>query len=99
MHRFEHAIAILDQSNHDDPSLRRELAEAKRCLEMCARLGLDGRERVCVLPVPKTVSPTSEYRLIEDHETEDRHWWTEVTIEGARVRPRAHWLLVVPRGR
>ena|SRR5579871_2899949 len=99
MHRFEHVIAILEQSGQGDPSLRREFAEAKRCLEMCARLGLDGRERTYVLPLPGTVSPSSEYRLVEDHETDDHKYWTEIVIDGARVRPRPHWVLIVPRGR
>lgn len=69
----------------------------KRCLAMCERLGLDGTERAYVLPTPETATPTSEFRIVEDHETDERRFWTEVLLEGARVRPGAGWVLLAPR--
>jgi hypothetical protein len=99
MGRFDRVVAILDRAAGDEPSSsRRELAEAKRCLMMCARLGFDGRERAYVLPAPKTRTPTSEFRVMEDHETDERRYWTEVTIDGAHVRPGARWTLIAPHG-
>ncbi len=100
MTRFDQALAVLDHAARTaPPSSRRELAEARRCLEMCARLGFDGRERAYVLPAPETRTPSSEFRIMEDQETDDRRHWTEVTIDGSPVRPGAGWVLVAPRGR
>ena len=100
MPRFDHAISLLDQAARDaPPSSRRELSEARRCLTMCALLGFDGNERAYILPEPETRTPSSEFRIMEDHETDERRHWTEVTIDGAHVRPGTGWVLLAPRRR
>ncbi len=39
------------------------------------------------LPKMLTRTPSSEYRLIEDHETDDQKFWTEVKPNNQELRP------------
>ncbi len=48
--------------------------------------------RVTELPLP--VSDGSEYRIMEDHETDDRSAWTELTTLGSPIRPLPRALVV-----
>lgn len=42
---------------------------------------------VIVIPEQITKTPSSEYRLIEDHETDDKKYWTEVIVNNKELRP------------
>ena len=48
-----------------------------------------------VLPEKRTQTPSSEYRLIEDHETDDKQYWTEVKINDSELRPLPGDLLLM----
>ena len=63
-----------------------EIEHAVAVLSQAARLGLSGREESWTMPDCRTPTPSSEYRVVEDNETEQREYWTEVSIDGKRVR-------------
>lgn len=76
-----------------------ELHRAIGCLRLCAEYRIEATDRVITLPEKTTATPTSEYRVLEDHESDDRQRWTEVAIEGAPVRPVPGALIVERAGR
>lgn len=39
------------------------------------------------LPAQNTQTPSSEFRLVEDHESDDPTYWTEVKLDGRELRP------------
>lgn len=67
--------------------LKRQLDEAIGCLELCERHQIRPDACVIALPEPETLSPSTEFRLVEDHESDRREDWTEVTLDGVPVRP------------
>lgn len=42
---------------------------------------------IIVIPEQATKTPSSEFRLIEDHESDDKKYWTEVKINDTELRP------------
>ena len=72
-----------------------ELDDAIGCLQLCQRHQIGPRARVLVLPEPLTRTPSSEFRLMEDHESEDRQHWREVLVDGVPHRPRAGDLFIL----
>ncbi len=42
------------------------------------------------LPEQKTQTPSSEFRLIEDHESDDKKDWTEVKVDNKELRPTSN---------
>ena len=68
-------------------------------LELCQEHDIFPTSRVLVLPPPLTLTPSSEYRLIEDNETEDRQNWIEVKVNGQFVRPLPGSIIIESPGR
>lgn len=75
---------------------KRGIDAAIGCLELCLKYGIRGKSRVVVLPMMNTRSPSSEYRVIEDHETDNRDAWTEVLVNRTPVRPCEGAIIVEP---
>jgi hypothetical protein len=67
--------------------LKSELDQAIAWLELCQEFGLCPSPKVIVIPQPGTTTPSSEYRLIEDNETDDRGQWIEAKVNGQFIRP------------
>lgn len=67
--------------------LKRQLDVAVECLEFCQRYQIRPTAHVTVLPPTQTRTPSSEYRVMEDHESENREDWTEVEVDGRQFRP------------
>ena len=63
--------------------LKRQLDGAIGCLELCQLHQIRPKSQVTVLPDTQTRTPSSTFRVLEDHETEERTCWTEVEIGGA----------------
>jgi len=42
---------------------------------------------IVVIPETLTKTPSSEFRLIEDHESDDKKYWTEVKLDKMELRP------------
>lgn len=67
--------------------LKRQLDHAIACLEFCARHQIRPNCQVTILPPTLTRTLSSEYRIMEDHETEGRGTWTEIQVGGREFRP------------
>ncbi|MAE93548.1 MAG: hypothetical protein CL910_02700 [Deltaproteobacteria bacterium] len=91
------AIAELRSGRESSPSLKLELKAAIHCLETFAEHGIPSRFAAICLPELETRSAASEYRVLEDHETENRESWTEVGVDGVLVRPIPDSLVIEPR--
>ncbi|MEM6272659.1 MAG: hypothetical protein AAF998_24820 [Bacteroidota bacterium] len=48
---------------------------------------IDPNLHLHTLPEPATKTPSSAFRLVEDHESDDKNYWTEVKFNNAEVRP------------
>jgi hypothetical protein len=71
-----------------------EVDAAIGCLKLCERFDIFGNAEVITLPAQGTSTLISEYRIVEDHETEDRTIWTEITVDGEKVRAHAGDLIL-----
>ena len=98
--QFDRVIAQLEQWREDVkdelrvPATRESALELKRqldvavaCLEFCQRHQIRPDCSVTVLPPTRTRTPSSEYRIVEDHESENREDWTEIEVNGQPLRP------------
>lgn len=90
---------LRDESKHGRESQailshKFELDRAIGCLQLCERYGIQPGAAVIVLPEKNTTTPLSEYRVVEDCETDDRAGWIEVEVEGSPVRPIPGALIV-----
>ncbi len=74
--------------------LKLQLDDAIDCLELCERHQIRPDASVVVVPEPQTRSPSSELRLVEDHECDSREVWTEVMLDGLPVRPLPGSLII-----
>jgi hypothetical protein len=52
-----------------------------RLLKKCEEYEIKPSSIFTQLPAQKCQSPSSDYRIVEDCETEDPQWWVEVEIE------------------
>ena len=86
----------LRQAQNDALPLKLEVDAAIECLRMCADYGISRPARVVRLPERRNRTPSSEYRLMEDQETDDRQHWIEVEVNGEPVRPAPFSVLVEP---
>jgi hypothetical protein len=77
--------------------LKHQLDDAIGCLELCERHQIRPDASVVTLPESQTRSLSSEFRLVEDHESDHRDVWTEVMVDGipARLLPGS---LIIERG-
>jgi len=82
-------------SRPDALRLKIEIEQAMACLGFCERHQIQPNARAVHLPEPKTQSPSSEYRIVEDQETDQREHWIEVSLEGTPLRPSPGTLLVL----
>jgi hypothetical protein len=100
LRRWQESLAerLRDSATRDGAvQLKRQLDDAIECLELCERYQVRPNAKVIVLPETETRSPSSEFRLIEDHESDRSEHWTEVMLNGARVRPSPGSLIIERR--
>jgi hypothetical protein len=81
-------------SNSGAVRLKIQLDDAIECLRLCERYQIGPKARVVRLPEPRTNTPSSEYRVMEDQETDRREHWIEVVIDGVPIRPAPGSLLI-----
>ena len=91
-------VAELRESPDSSVTLdrKRDVDAAIATLQLCAAHGIHGKATVTKLPTTQTSTPSSEYRLIEDHETDDPQTWTEVFVDDKPIRATPWTLLVDP---
>ena len=93
----EQAVQRLRLGDETDAlALKLEVDDALRCLAWVEHWALTGREATRRLPDQKTRTPSSQFRVVEDHESDRREHWEEVEVEGERVRAFEESLLVDP---
>lgn len=89
-------IAKLRDGSAVSAEFKIELARAMDRLRRCAAHGISARSVLTRLPSAQTTTPSSEFRLVEDHESDDRRLWTEVKVDGQPLRPLPGSLIVEP---
>lgn len=77
-------------------TLKLQIEDAIACLRLCETHRIHPRSKVIKLPDPRTMSPSCEYRLMEDQESDRRTDWIEVLMEGEPIRPTPGSLLIEP---
>ena len=101
IHLRERRNALIEQLCHSARRLELltqelELDRAIQLLEFCDRNRVDPNSKVTRIPSPRTVTPSSELRLIEDNETDDPQHWIEVLVDGLPIRPLPGAILIEP---
>ncbi len=71
-----------------------QVTAAIGCLRFCQRHGIQPNANVLRIPSNVVRSPSSSFRLIDDNETDRRELWTEVCIDGEKVRPAEGSLII-----
>ena len=74
-----------------------QFTQAIKWLNIGQELNINPKATFLELPMTKTQTPSSEYRLIKDNESDDRNNWTEVSIEGKQIRPSIGDSLVISK--
>ena len=81
--REQIVVELRSPDTHDEVILlKRQLDAAINCLEFCQRHQIRPNSKVIVLPDTQTQTPSSNYRVLEDDETDDRECWIELEING-----------------
>ena len=57
---------------------KEDLANVIYLLTLCQDLGLTRKSMASAHRLPLTATDSSEYRLMDDCDTEDRNWWQEL---------------------
>ncbi|MDR2326167.1 MAG: hypothetical protein LBE51_12300 [Acidovorax sp.] len=87
-------VEELKQGQRDRLAHKLQLDDAIACLQWCEAHSITASAKVTQLPETRTRTPSSEYRIVEDHETEDRSIWTELQQGSQPLRPSPGMLLV-----
>ena len=81
--REETLVQLRDPSAHAEAlTLKLQLGAAIAALELCQRYQIRPEAPVTVLPDLKTQSPSSAFRVAEDHESDNKANWVELEING-----------------
>lgn len=88
------AINRLSQGDSTALAIKLQLDDAIQCLQFCQQHQITASASVIRLPATLTSTPSSEYRIIEDHETDKRQYWTELSLNEQPVRPSPGTLLL-----
>lgn len=81
---------LLERLKQGDKSVlpaKLQLDDAIATLQFCERHRITASAKVLELPETRTRTPSSDYWIMEDHESADRSDWTELSISGQAVHP------------
>lgn len=85
----DNVIEDLKQGKKEFLKTKLELDRAISCLEFCIEHDLfsDNKEKYSVfeLPLPDGSGYFSDYRIVDDCETEDKEFWREIKFEDKKV--------------
>jgi hypothetical protein len=91
---------LSDPASHAEAlRVKLQIDDAIGCLALCERHQIRSDARVIQLPEPRNMTPSSEFRIIEDQESDQREYWIEAMIDGAPIRPVPGTLLLENRRR
>lgn len=65
---------------------KKDVQSAISLLESCRQNGVTATCEFIQLPQQKCETPSSQYRVVEDMESDDRSWWSEVDCDGRKLR-------------
>ncbi|MEM9672566.1 MAG: hypothetical protein AAF992_08220 [Bacteroidota bacterium] len=75
-------------------SRKTEIDRAIRWLEKGQEFNIHPKSKITVLPDTRVQTPSSEYRVIEDCESDDPNYWIEVKVKGESIKPLPGSLIV-----
>ncbi|WP_313563423.1 hypothetical protein [Ruminiclostridium cellobioparum] len=80
-------VEKLKAGNKDSLKSKLELDRAIKCLSFCNKNNLftNTNENYQVIELPMTSDLYSEYRIIDDCETEDRNMWKELELDNNKL--------------
>lgn len=68
--------------------------QAMSWLKIGQNYNVNPKSKFFKFPITMTQTSSSEYRIIEDNESDDRYIWTELKIEGEELRPSTGDILI-----
>ena len=66
--------------------IKLEIDRAMAVLRLASHLELKGSEKCFVLPDTLVPTPSSQYRIVEDNETDEPQFWREVASDSGQLR-------------
>ncbi len=78
---------------------KNSLVKSLRLLRQLATHEIDPKAAIYSLPLPRYSGHFSEFRIMDDNETEDREQWTELEIEGAPLKASVGDLVILNSGK
>ena len=88
-------VEIRSNPNEDLVNQIHQFKQAIKWLSIGQELNINPKSKILELPITQTKTPSSEYRLIEDNESDDKKDWTEVLISGKEIRPSIGDFLII----
>jgi hypothetical protein len=74
-------------SNSESITHKKNIDNAIKWLKKGMENQINPDLNIIVIPEQMTKTPSSEFRLVEDHESDDKKYWTEVKINDTALRP------------
>lgn len=87
----------MSETGADSLMIKRKdsLKKSMRLLHKLANFEVNPKAVIHELPLPECRGHFSEFRVIDDHETEDKEYWTEVVVDGSPIRAIVGDLLIL----
>jgi len=86
----------LDPKNIELHELASQIDIAIQNIKLCEKYGILPKSIIKILPEQSCRSHSSDYRIVEDLETENREHWIEVTINNKPIRLNEGDLVIQP---
>jgi hypothetical protein len=87
-------LQLQQNATQADIIKKNELKNAIVILEYCHTNEISGNIKVTVIPEAPVQTPSPEFRLMFDNETDKRELWSEVLVNGKPVRPQQGALIL-----
>ncbi|WP_061250164.1 hypothetical protein [Leptospira alstonii] len=86
---------LRNKQDQESLLLKKELDKAIIWLIKGEEHNIDPNKEILILPEVRTQTPSSEFRIIEDHESDKALNWTEIEIGNKKIRPSpGSWLIL-----
>ena len=76
---------------------KNEYGNALKWLRKGEEYQINPKSKFIVLPQQSTKTPSSEFRIIEDNESDDIKNWTQVKVQDLELRPSPDDILIIKR--
>lgn len=93
---IELIISKLKEDKSDELLIRKnEYDNALKWLKKGEKYQINPKSKFIVLPEQSTKTPSSEFRIIEDHESDEKKNWQEIRIQESEIRPSPDDILIM----